>query len=284
MTKRTPEAPYTLKSIEATLGISPGVVRGLVRAGFVSPRRGKRNELRFTFQDIVLLRTAHALRAAKVSPRTILRSLRKLRASLPQEMPLTGLRVVAVGNTVVVREGDVQWEPGSGQLLIDFDAASPGTVSMLAPGQRPNRRPEAPADDDADTQFRRAQRLETEGRIADAEAAYRRALALEPGHADACLNLGALLGDAGRSAEAVEVYAEGLRHHPAVGSLHFNLAVALEDLGERQAALRHYERCLALEPRSADAHFNAARLHEELGNLQRAVRHFNAYRRLQRSR
>lgn len=280
MTKRTDETPYTLKSIEAMLGVSPGVVRGLVRAGFVSPARGPRNELRFSFRDVVLLRTAQALRAAKVAPRTILRSLRQLRRSLPAELPLTGLRVTAVGNTVAVHDGDLQWEPESGQLLIDFDVVpARGSVSMFAHGTRAACMPET-----ADTHFRRAQRLEGEGRAEEAEAAYRRALALDAGHVDACLNLGALLCDLGRSAEAVGVYAEGLRRSPDVGSLHFNLAVALEDLGEREAALESYQHCLALEPRSADAHFNAARLHDQLGQMQQAVRHFNAYRRLQRSR
>jgi len=278
VTKRSDDAPYTLKSIEAMLGISPGVVRSLVRAGFVTPSRGARNELRFSFQDVVLLRTAQALRAGKIAPRTILRSLRQLRRSLPAELPLSGLRVTAVGNTVAVREGDVQWEPESGQLLIDFDVVpASGSIRMLAHRPRASR----PAEN-AETHFRRAQCLESEGIADQAEAAYRSTLALEPTHADASLNLGALLCDLGRSADAVAVYTEGLRRSPDVGSLHFNLAVALEDLGEREAALESYERCLALEPKSADAHFNAARLHDQLGHTQQAVRHFNAYRRLQR--
>ena len=278
MTTQPDDAPYTLKSLETMLGISPGIARSLVRAGFVTPSRGARNELRFSFQDIVLLRTAQALRAQKIAPRTILRSLRQLRRSLPAELPLSGLRVTAVGSTVAVREGDVQWEPESGQLLIDFDVVrASGSIRMLAHRQRASR-----AAENADTHFRRAQRLESEGSAEQAEAAYRSTLAIEPRHADARLNLGALLCDLGRSADAVAVYREGLRCSPAVGSLHFNLAVALEDLGEREAALESYERCLALEPKSADAHFNAARLHDQLGHAQQAVRHFNAYRRLQR--
>ncbi len=279
MTKQQPDdAPYTLRGIETMLGISPGIVRSLVRAGFVTPSRGARNELRFSFQDVVLLRTAQGLRAAKVAPRTILRSLRQLRRALPAQLPLTGLRVTAVGNTVAVRDGDAQWEPESGQLLIDFDVVpTPGSVCVLE-----HRGGAGRAAETADTNFRRAQRLEGESRAAEAEAAYRRTLTLDPAHADASLNLGALLCDLGRSADAIDVYVEALRRSPELGSLHFNLAVALEDLGEREAALESYERCLALEPGSADAHFNAARLHDQLGHMQQAVRHFNAYRRLQR--
>lgn len=279
MTNPPDETPYTLKSIEAMLGVSPGVVRGLVRAGFVSPARGSRNELRFSFRDVVLLRTAYALRGAKVAPRTILRSLRQLRRSLPPELPLTGLRVSAVGNTVVVRDGDLRWEPESGQLLIDFDVVpARGSVCVLEHKARKGGTPET-----AEAHFRRAQHLEGEGRAEEAAGAYRSALALDPAHVDAYLNLGALLCDLGRSVDAVDIYSEGLRRVPDVGSLHFNLAVALEDLGEREAALANYQRCIALEPRSADAHFNAARLHDQLGHMQQAVRHFNAYRRLQRS-
>lgn len=278
MSDRAVEAPYTLKGIEAMLGLSRGVVTRLVRAGFVTPTRGPRNELRFSFRDVVLLRAAYGLRAAKVPPRTILRSLRQLRKSLPAELPLTGLRITAVGNTVAVRDGNARWEPDSGQLLIDLDVASGGgTVSVL-----PHRRRTRTSAQSADDWFARAQRLEGDDRRAEAEAAYRRALALDPAHADAYLNLGALLSEAGRSSEAVLLYGEALRQLPDVASLHFNLAVALEDLGDARAALASYERCIALEPRSADAHFNAARLHDQLGQMQQALRHFSAYRRLQR--
>jgi hypothetical protein len=68
---------------------------GLVEAGFVTPARGPRNELRFSFQDVVLLRTAYQLQTVNIPSRKILRSLARLRASLPQELPLTGIRITA---------------------------------------------------------------------------------------------------------------------------------------------------------------------------------------------
>ncbi|MCL4182632.1 MAG: tetratricopeptide repeat protein [Burkholderiaceae bacterium] len=260
------------------LGMSRGVIRGLVDAGFVSPARGPRNELRFSFRDVVLLRAAHGLKAANLPPRRILRALRQLKASLPDELPLTGLRITAVGNTVAVRDAHARWEPESGQLLMDLDVAPAEDALTVLPHRRCSPPPKPPS---ADELFARAQRLEAEQPGA-ARAIYRRALALDPGHVDACLNLGALLCDAGRCDEAVRLYAQVLESRPDVAALHFNLAIALEDLHRPEAALASYERCLALDPGFADAHFNAARLHELMGQTQKALRHFSAYRRLQR--
>src|SRR5438876_3338576 len=96
---------YTLSGIESMLGLSRAVITGLVAAGFVTPSRGKRREYRFSFQDVVLLRTAYSLQAAQIPPRRILRSLQRLKATLPSELPLTGLRIAAVGNDIAVREG-----------------------------------------------------------------------------------------------------------------------------------------------------------------------------------
>src|SRR5690606_29971053 len=87
-TKHQLEAPYTLRSIREMLGLSRAVLAGFIDAGFVQPSRGPRNEYRFTFQDVVLLRTAQGLHAASIPPRKILRSLKRLKAALPRELPL----------------------------------------------------------------------------------------------------------------------------------------------------------------------------------------------------
>ena len=54
------------------LGLSRGVITGLIASGFVAPTRGPRNEYRFTFREVVLLRTAVELQAARIPPRKIL--------------------------------------------------------------------------------------------------------------------------------------------------------------------------------------------------------------------
>jgi tetratricopeptide (TPR) repeat protein len=236
------DATYTLRGIQQMLNLSRRVLAGLIGAGFVTPARGPRNEYRFTFQDVVLLRTAHALRSASIPPRRILRSLEQLRASLPEQLPLSGLRITAVGGEIAVRDGAVHWTPGSGQLLLDFDVSPvAGEVRLLA------RTVEAP----------------------DLSV-------------DAALDRSAQLCENGQSAEALQVCELALERHPDEPLLHFNRAVALEDLGKLQSALDSYERCLVLDPSMADAHFNAARIHEALGHEQQALKHFSAYRRLAR--
>ena len=54
---------YSLSRVQAMLGLSRRIVTGLIEQGFVKPTRGRRKEWRFTFQDLMLLRTAHTLQA-----------------------------------------------------------------------------------------------------------------------------------------------------------------------------------------------------------------------------
>ncbi|NLD68240.1 MAG: tetratricopeptide repeat protein [Limnobacter sp.] len=290
---------YSLRAIQSMLGLSRAVVSRLVAAGFVTPARGKRREYLFGFQDIVLLRTAHELQQARIPTRRILRSLQRLRSTLPEELPLSGLRISAIGSEIVVSEGDRQWHADTGQLLLDFElrpvrgtisvldpaaagaAAPPGLARQGSTGPGPaSPSPTRPGPTPRDW-FERGLALEADD-PAGAEAAYRAAIAAAPDCADAYLNLGVLLAESGRHAEAERLYRDGLRICSDEPVLHFNLAVALEDLGRSDEALRAYEDCLRLAPDFADAHFNAARLYESAGHPRKAIRHYSEYRRLQR--
>jgi tetratricopeptide (TPR) repeat protein len=270
---------FSLRDIQSMLGVSRAVISGLIASGFVTPSRGKQREYRFTFQDVVLLRTAHGLQAAQIPPRKILRSLQRLRATLPRELPLTGLRITAVGNEIAVKEGAAQWHVDSGQMLMDFDVVpAQGSVSFLT------RAPQVPApssrDEAALDWFQRAMALEATD-TAQAERAYRRAIVEAPDYVDPYLNLGVILCDAGRCEEAVELYRQAIARRADEPLLHFNMAIALEDAQRIEEALVCYERCMRLSPEFADAHYNAARLHERLGHATKAIRHYSEYRRLQ---
>lgn len=279
---------FTLKDIEGTFGVSRGTVASLTRAGLLEPIKGSRGERKFSFQDVVLIRTADSLKKANVPPRRVTRALQRLKA-WSQDRPLSGVRIAAVGNGVVVSEAHRQWEVETGQLVMELQPSrsQPGAVLSIQSARkaedRANDRAEDRADErtdygtDAGTWFQLGCQLEAQD-MRKAEQAYRRAIAIAPDYADPYLNLGCLLTEAGRVQEAESLYREAVA---AIGDeplLHFNLGVTLEDLERYEDALCSYHRCIDIAPDMADAHFNAARLHEQLGDAHRAIRHFNQYR------
>jgi tetratricopeptide (TPR) repeat protein len=269
------DAPYTLKRVQDLIGLTPTVVRALVTNGFVTPSRGPRNELRFTFQDLLLMKTAEGLRKARVPTRRIVASLDSLRASLPADVPLTGLRITSAGTDVAVREATGVREATTGQLLLDFEVQFSSDAVVHVADRLPA--PARPAPD----WFELGQELEGSD-VARAEQAYRNALAQQPEHVDALVNLGALLCEAQRCEEAVSLYEDAVAQGIANALLHFNRAVALEDLDEPARAMRSYEAALDLDPTMADAHYNLGLLLEGAGDGQGALRHFSAFRRLSR--
>jgi len=267
------DAPYTLKRVQELLGLTPTVVRGLAAKGFVTPSRGPRNELRFTFQDLLLMKTAEGLRRARVPTRRIVASLTTLRAELPEDAPLTGLRITSAGGNVAVRDSAGVREATTGQLLLDFEVqVSAGAVVLVADRAPPS----TPASQDW---FSVGEALEATD-IAKAEDAYRQALADDPTRLDALVNLGALLCEGERCFEAVVLFDAAVAAGTVSALLHYNHAMVLEDVGEFQRAEEAYEAALALEPEMTDAHYNLGLLLERRGDGKGALRHFSAYRRL----
>ncbi len=277
---------YTFRDVERLLGLSRPVVQGFVDAGFVLPARGDRNELRFSFQDLILLKTAQGLATVKVPPRRIKQALARLRAELPESVPLSGVRISAVGSRVVVQQGSTQWQADSGQYLLDLDVTTAAEVDApAAPVARPHvlpyLRPLAPSDDSAEHWFARAGELEA----ADpkgAETAYRNAIDRKPDFLAAYVNLGCMLQAHGETSPAERIYRVAIDRLPDEPLLHFNLGTALEDLRRADDAAAAYQAAIALDPTFADAYFNLARLCEARGHAQEAIRHLATYRRLMR--
>jgi tetratricopeptide (TPR) repeat protein len=268
---------YTTRDVARLLGLSEPQVRSQARAGFLIPDRGPGNAYRFSFQDLVLLRTARELAQARVPARRIRNALRRLGRQLPTGHSLSELRIVADGGRVVVREDGSAWSPESGQLQIDFSVTE--LADRAAPIARRLARSARRADEhlSASEWFDLGLDLEAAA-PEEARSAYARALALEPGHADANVNLGRLLQLVGRSAEAAEHYRLALQVHPTHSTAAFNLGTALEELGRRDEAIEAYRRALKADRQFADAHFNLARLYERDGRRAAAIRHLKAYK------
>jgi tetratricopeptide (TPR) repeat protein len=266
---------YSLRDVGRLLGLPRSIVCGLIDAGFVSPSRGRRGEYRFSFQDLVVLRAAQALVEARLSTTRILRSLRRLRTQVPPRIPLSGLRVEAVGDAVVVREGDAQWQTHDGQYVLRFQVESPG--GRLAFLDVPSPTPEL--SDEA--LFERAVDLEHANAVAACEL-YRQAIVANPRHLGAYTNLGRLLHERQQLRESEAVYREALTRCGRDGTLLFNLAVVLEGMKRTVEAADMYRAALVEAPDLPDAHYNLALLCEAAGLKQEAIRHLSAYRKLRK--
>jgi tetratricopeptide (TPR) repeat protein len=264
---------YGVREVEKLLQLPRSTLRALVKAGFVSPARGPRNAWLFSFQDLIVLRTARALVAANLPRSRITRSLKALRRRLPPTMPLSGLSIGAVGDRVVVKEGTRQWQADSGQYLLAFegDPAS-GALKVIAPASLES----APS---AEEWFERGLAIEEEDRRG-AIAAYRRAILADPSHVDAYLNLGSALHDDGRLEEAERAYRAALDACGDESLILYNLGVLLEDMGRKTEAFEAYKFAVRADPALADGHYNLALLSDELKRPMDAIRHMAQYRKL----
>ncbi|MCR4471075.1 tetratricopeptide repeat protein [Burkholderia sp. SCN-KJ] len=108
------------------------------------------------------------------------------------------------------------------------------------------------------------------GRLDDAIAHYRRAVALRPDYPEAHNNLGNALRDARDPAAAMQSCSRAIELRPGYAEAYNNLGNVLKDLGELDAAAASYGKAIAFHPAYADAHSN-------LGNVLRAQeRHADA--------
>src|SRR2546429_2487684 len=196
---------YTTEEVARLLGLSPAQIRSYTRAAFLSPARaaGGRGELRFAFQDLVLLRAAKGLMAARIPAAKIRGSLRRLKQQLPRGRALSELRITAEGHRVVARDGALAWNPDSGQLVLDFDVAT--LAERAAPLARRQAAAARRVEDDLDAEqwFDLGLELEVSA-PEDARDAYRRARAARPPPAPGPGDPGRLLGETGRPEEAAK--------------------------------------------------------------------------------
>ena len=112
------------------------------------------------------------------------------------------------------------------------------------------------------------------GRLAEAETAYRSALAIVPAHPAVTHNLGVTIAAQGRHREAVGCFDEALQADPGFVSAHYNRGVALMKLGESREAIDAFGRTAKLEPQHYEAHRALGFLWLSQGERGRALDHF----------
>jgi tetratricopeptide (TPR) repeat protein len=115
-----------------------------------------------------------------------------------------------------------------------------------------HRRSSAPVDSagakSVSSLFKRALALQEQGKLAKAEAAYRRVLESTPGHLDARNNLGNIFRDSGDQEAAMACYQKVLAINPDYALAHYNMANVLRKQGKLEEAAAGYRRSLELNP------------------------------------
>lgn len=273
---------YSTREVAELIGLTKARVRSLVRSGLVTPQRTASGRATFSFQDLVLLRTAKGLIDARVPARRLTQALQALARQLPTDRPLSAVRVQIDGDRVIVRDSNNTWEPESGQTVLDFSIRELG--EKVAPLARDSVQRALRAASSAEDLFQAALESEQIGASAEAEAAYRNVIAADAAHASARINLGRLRHVSKALDEAERLYREALELEPNHPTARFNLGVVLEDRGATDEAIAQYREAVRLDPKVADAHFNLARLYQKTGDQQAALRHFSRFRALTRDR
>jgi tetratricopeptide (TPR) repeat protein len=267
---------FSTHEVAKILGLPDAKIRSCARAALLTPTRGPGGRLRWSFQDLLLLKTTRGLLEARVPARRIRRMLASLRRQLPGDRALSSVSIYADGRRVVAWDGTAHWQPDSGQFLFSFDATA---VAVPDPVRPVAAAPAEPPARSAGEWFDLGCELETAS-PGEARHAYEQALALDPGLADAHVNLGRLHHAAGDAARAETHYRAAIQHAPDDAIAHFNLGGLLEELSRGGEAVASYHRALAADPDFADAHYNLGLLLDALGRRPAAMTHLKAARRL----
>ena len=263
---------YRTKEVAELIGLNTDQVRHYVRRKLVIPGRGSRGEFRFSFQDVVLLKTANGMMDASVSTRKAYRALIKLKKELAQVKSLSSVRIYADGTTVVVRDDTHVWEVETGQTQLDFATQElAGNVAEIADKHVQDAR--AADDLDTDEWYNLGLDLE-EVDPEKAPDAYKQAIRLDPKNADAHVNLGRLYQLRGDLKHAKRHYELALTARPGHQLAYYNLGTVFDELEEMNQAAEFYQRA----PGIPDAHYNLARICELQGDEVSALRHMRQYR------
>lgn len=86
------------------------------------------------------------------------------------------------------------------------------------------------------------------GRVDEALASFRNAVATDPGYAEGHNNLGNALRTVGEFNEAIQHLQIALRLNPDYPEAYHNLGIALAELGQHESAIAALRRCLSLRP------------------------------------
>jgi serine/threonine-protein kinase len=116
--------------------------------------------------------------------------------------------------------------------------------------------------------------LRAQSRLPEAEVALHDAIRFAPEYGEARVNLGTLYRDQGKLAEAEDLLREAIDVNPDLIEAHSNLAYVLVLQGKLPEAETEYHEVIRLDPEMSEAHFNLGRTFDDQGKLKEAEEEF----------
>lgn len=288
-------ALYSRADVAKILAVAPTRLRSWERAGLIRPSADEQGTKRYTFQDLVTVRTVKDLVDRGVPVARIRRALEALCTSFPG-IPRSEVRLVSNGATVAVRQGNTTFDPRTGQVLLNLSSGTEvSNGGVVRPLSRPSTAVDArtaydyflegcrlDADETtrsrAEDAYRRAIELDPtlacaytnlgilrwlDGDLVEAEILFSRAMAIDPSQSEAPYNLGFLYFQTRRFRKAIELLTRAIELDPEFADAHYHLAMALEHAGRDVDALPHWSAYLALDPDGPYASVARARIHDD---------------------
>jgi tetratricopeptide (TPR) repeat protein len=116
--------------------------------------------------------------------------------------------------------------------------------------------------------------LRESGLTADAEKELKAALAIDPAHVEARLDVASLLLATDRVEDAAKIVAEIMKEQPDHRRTRLIHGVVLYHRGELDKAAKVLEETLVLNPDTVQTHYYLGLIHEKKGELEKALEHY----------
>jgi tetratricopeptide (TPR) repeat protein len=226
----------------------------------------------FDFGQVQSAKTLCDLTKQGISTSQIRAALEELRRSLPNlGTSLTQLAMLEERGQLLVRHGDSALSESNGQMRIDFDSDE---ECLSLAGPEPSS---------ADELFDEALALYDGERYAEAQAAYRKAIELDPTDPVLYFNLAIVHQRQGELPESAAAYLEATKRDPQYAEAWNGLGCVLGELERPKEAVVAFRRAVQLVPTYGDAHFNLASELEQQGQVAAANDHWRRYLKLDRT-
>jgi tetratricopeptide (TPR) repeat protein len=169
-----------------------------------------------------------------------------------------------------------RWVEYANGVIAELSAPTAGTAPVAKPPAAATA-PGKPLVSPGNAAFAEAQALRDRGRIDDAIAKFKKAIADDPQHSAARTGLGELLLKIRRDDEAIAAFRATVENNPAYSLAWYDLAFALRVRGQHAAAVDAYEHYIKLKPGDPDPYYGLGRALQHLGRTADAKRAFETY-------